>query len=560
LAANRTAIVLEGSEFARNGASVSDLFTHARQALEDERKKTDAALLVTDPTTRREAAENWFEAVSSLTGRFQGLRLTLLGGDANPMTWTSGTLLRYYSSLFSDAVSRNQALLAVNAAQPSPPNSPLIETAERNAARAELALELLRERASSTASGALQSIAELERQYRTTVEPVGERIMHPDEGVGVSPAAWFSAVDAMLESTSRFQGEVLEQSRMRLASDLERARQSIVLWSLLGLIGVLCVVGVVYVVQTRIVIPLERLVNAMLRLAEDDVAARIPRLRRDDEIGAMNAALRVFKANAIRRLRLEHNRNALLDRLKETYRLMRRDLQAAASVQLAMLPQAGTRGGVRFCSLFRPATVVAGDTFNLLELGEGRVGFFMVDVAGHGAAAALVSASVHSTLSQWLVTRDRTQPLSLIGASINAYWPDDLPYFTMILGELDVSAGRLSVVQAGHPPPIVVSRDGDISRLGSGGLPIGLVGEVEHEQIDSPFEPGDRLVVYSDGLIEAESPDGRPYSEERLIDLVRQFQTAESEAMLKKIDADVRSWRASKALEDDLSVLVLQRT
>lgn len=95
--------------------------------------------------------------------------------------------------------------------------------------------------------------------------------------------------------------------------------------------------------------------------------------------------------------------------------------------------------------------------------------------------------------------------------------------------------------------------------LGDGGLPVGLVGVAEYEPVRFQVGPGDRLMLYSDGLVEAHNPAGEIFSEERLLDLVRAHADASTETLLERIDATVRGWHGSESLEDDLSILVLER-
>jgi HAMP domain-containing protein len=126
-------------------------------------------------------------------------------------------------------------------------------------------------------------------------------------------------------------------------------------------LGLICLGATFLVIRRRIVRPLEHLVRTMLLLAEDHIDAHVPRLHRNDELGAMSAALRVFKANTIRRVRLQQNRDSLHDRLKDAYRNMRRDLTAAATVQKAMPSTPLRDDSIRCGALFRPSAVIAGD-------------------------------------------------------------------------------------------------------------------------------------------------------------------------------------------------------
>jgi serine phosphatase RsbU (regulator of sigma subunit) len=95
--------------------------------------------------------------------------------------------------------------------------------------------------------------------------------------------------------------------------------------------------------------------------------------------------------------------------------------------------------------------------------------------------------------------------------------------------------------------------------LGDGGFPVGLMSQASFETTGFRFRPGDRLMLYSDGLVEAENESGEPFSDERLQALVRAEAGLATGALLRRLDAELRRWRGSETLSDDMSVLVLER-
>jgi serine phosphatase RsbU (regulator of sigma subunit) len=105
----------------------------------------------------------------------------------------------------------------------------------------------------------------------------------------------------------------------------------------------------------------------------------------------------------------------------------------------------------------------------------------------------------------------------------------------------------------------VIRSDGAVEVIGDGGFPVGMIPGVSYEKLEFDLGPGDRLFVYSDGLIEAEGQDGEQFSESRLRQLVRETAAEPSSVLLDRIDGVLRKWRGSETLDDDLSVLMLER-
>lgn len=318
------------------------------------------------------------------------------------------------------------------------------------------------------------------------------------------------------------------------------------------------VVAGAWAVLSRVIRPLEALERSMLALAGGTLDTPLPEMRGDDELEAMADALRVFKANGLRRERLQQERLELHERLKEAYRQLRSDLDSAAAVQSALIPAPARIGGVRFAGRLQPSHGISGDTFDVVRQPNGAVHFFVIDVAGHGAAAALVSVASHYSVVQAIQNRASDEPLRETVAALNRDWPDSMPYFTMVLGELRPETGEGVLVQAGHPSPLLLEKRDGVRTMGQGGLPIGVLPEAEFEEIRFRFGPGDRLLIFSDGLTEAEDPASRPFGEERVLETVRARQGAPGEDLVKALVERVLGWRASEDLEDDMTLLMLE--
>lgn len=538
--------------------------SRARRNIGALRDQVDEYLKPDQPRSSGEFAPRWFQQSSMVIEELQSSRLTLLQRE-RPLqpTLRAEANLRTFGGILSESIARNQALLARALRNPDAASSLDLEAIGRNAGRAGLAWELIEgQRTSPLTEPVRAAIATSHVDYDSTLAPLQQSLLTAllsRVRPGLGSGQWYEVAGRSLQNVASMQKELLRSSREQLQAELRRAQRSVLQWSGLLLLGVGAVAGSILVVRRRIVQPLESLSQAMLKLADDDLTIPLPRVNRADEIGEMNDALRVFKANAIQRERAQNEKQVLHARLRDAYRQLQKDLEAAAVIQGAMLPPPARIGDVQFQGLYRPSSHIAGDTYNILRRTDGGIGFFQVDVAGHGAAAALVSVACHHALSQAILTRNQGTRLDEIAAQINDDWPDDLPYFTMILGEIDPRSRRASLVQAGHPSPLVIRSNGTVEPIGEGGLPVGIIRAATYETLDFAFEPGDRILIYSDGLIEAENPQGEQFSEARLRKLVSDHAAADAPALLGVLDDVLRNWRSSETLDDDLSVLALER-
>lgn len=196
----------------------------------------------------------------------------------------------------------------------------------------------------------------------------------------------------------------------------------------------------------------------------------------------------VLKENSKTR-QSEHSREALM-----------RELGMAADMQIQPLLNCNVHRNLKFEWLYEPCSVLAGDGIGLRQEGEKAL-FYLLDVVGHGPAAAMESFALQQILAsygpsapEWIaedmnqIILDKNQPMN---------------YFTMIYGDLDVNSGNVRLCQAGHPHPIHWRRrDGSIKIVGEGGFPIGLFNQASFTRIEFKLEPGDRLFFFSDGLLD----------------------------------------------------------
>ncbi len=284
----------------------------------------------------------------------------------------------------------------------------------------------------------------------------------------------------------------------------------------------------------------------------------------------LNVRIRAGERVVLLEKRLE-DRNR---RLEEAYAVMKKDLEAAAKVQKSLLPRkAETILGIRFEWIFRPCAFMAGDIFNFFRLDEHHVGFYILDVAGHGISAALLSVTLSRVLSRTALPdcllkeaipgspSSTLLPPSRVVRELNrSFLSDDdiMQYFTMIYGIVDSRNGNVRMTQAGHPSPVVARKDGSISVHGKGGFPVGMLPEAEYDEIEFRLAQGDRLILYSDGVTECLDERREMFSEERLFSMLKKGRRDSLGAVVKRIGNSLSEWKGEGEFNDDVTLLAME--
>ncbi len=271
-----------------------------------------------------------------------------------------------------------------------------------------------------------------------------------------------------------------------------------------------------------------------------------------------------------RRLEL---RNAELEAanamLQQANARMRQDLEAAARVQQALLPQTPPElAGARFAWQLRPCTELAGDSLNVIVLDDRRIALYVLDVVGHGVKAALLAVTVSRVLTQLLGPGGMARASSARGPGspvavaerLNRAFPWDertKQYFSLLYGVLDHSAGEFVFISAGHPGPIHVPRGGKPYCLDASGALIGL-GPTKYKQSRVALGPGDRLYLYSDGIPEARNAGGEYFGQERFLSVLDEDRKLPLPDGLSHLVGQVEQWCSPLAPLDDLSILAME--
>ena len=246
---------------------------------------------------------------------------------------------------------------------------------------------------------------------------------------------------------------------------------------------------------------------------------------------------------------------------------MSRDLEAAAKIQKAFLPSTAIHvPGVEFAWCYQPCDELAGDGLNIIPLGEGRIGLYILDVSGHGVAAALLSVTLSRLLSapsepSSILIRDRvvTPPVE-VAERLNRLFPYDLAtgqFATLLYGVLDVSTGDFRHVCAGHPGPLHLPATAAAVILESPGFPIGLAEDAYGERCVH-LAAGDRLYFYSDGLPDAMSPGGERFGDTRLRDALDRGRSEPLGGGIAMLLGEIARWQNGERPQDDISILAIE--
>jgi len=239
---------------------------------------------------------------------------------------------------------------------------------------------------------------------------------------------------------------------------------------------------------------------------------------------------------------------SLLERARQEH-----ELQVAAEIQRALLPEGQLeREGFELAVSSRPCRAIGGDFLDYFDLPAGAFGFVLGDVAGKGPPAALLAARLQGMVASYadsVVTPAATVSRvnrELVRRSV------DSRFATLLYGVL-ASDGRLTYCNAGHNPPFIVGR-----RLETGGLIIGAFKSITFTEETVQLDPGDVLVVFSDGVTEALSADACEFGEERLLACVDAHRGASAAVVLDSLIDAVQKFSIGAEQSDDLTALVLR--
>jgi len=259
-------------------------------------------------------------------------------------------------------------------------------------------------------------------------------------------------------------------------------------------------------------------------------------------------------ANPLVRYCLDHLTAAERDALE-------RDLEMAASLQRGLLPRPETKhNGWEISYAYRPLGAVSGDYCDLIieENPEPGLFFFVGDVSGKGVAASMLTAQLHAIFRS-LVAR-RLAVGQLVQQAGRVFCESSLsPYFATLVGGRAGAAGLVELSNAGHCPPLVV-RASEVTRVEPSGVPLGLSSNGEYCAERLQIEPGDVVVIYTDGLTEARNSEGEEFGEARVIESLLSRAHLGARSLVQNCLGSLAPFLGSAPLSDDLTIMAIARS
>jgi len=234
-----------------------------------------------------------------------------------------------------------------------------------------------------------------------------------------------------------------------------------------------------------------------------------------------------------------------------------REIEEAREIQQRLLPAEMPR--VKGCDIqatWKPANDVGGDYFDAIQLNPTRAAFCIADVAGKGLPAALLMSNTQATVRAFAHTTDSPADICM---QLNRVVSENMSsgkFITMFYGVLDTARQRLRYTNAGHVPPILIRRNGSVHRLTEGGIVLGIFANASYDEGETVFEPGDRLLLFTDGITEAMTKGDEEFGIDRLTDLLITYRNSPPSQLQDAILQAVSEFTA-QGFQDDATLMII---
>ncbi|MCW5958533.1 MAG: SpoIIE family protein phosphatase [Pyrinomonadaceae bacterium] len=239
---------------------------------------------------------------------------------------------------------------------------------------------------------------------------------------------------------------------------------------------------------------------------------------------------------------------------------MERELELATEIQQRFQPSAPPlMDGYEFQGISFSCYEIGGDYYDFIPQKNGKMLIALGDVSGKGTAAALLMSSLHASIHAQVVANTS---LKNTVEAINLYLAENTPtnrFITLFIAELDPLTGSVKYINAGHNPPLLGRADGSVVQLESGGFPLGIIPQAEYEVGETSLSSGESLVIYSDGVTEANNLAEEEFGLDRLIDVVGKNINASASGLRDKVESSLSSFTQTAPANDDITLVIVKK-
>ena len=295
-------------------------------------------------------------------------------------------------------------------------------------------------------------------------------------------------------------------------------------------------------------------------------------------VSADELRARIMAGERIQRMAAELQENnrlvtTTLAQIQTLYDSLNRDLVEARKLQQSLVRERHQNfTNAEVSLLLRPSGHIGGDLVGFFSIDRNRVGLFSIDVSGHGVTSALMTARLAGFLSGSSPERN----IALVEGDdgiFSARRPHEVAshlnrllmaevetetYLTLLYAEVDLINGRVQLVQAGHPHPVVQRANGRLDYIGDGGMPVGLLADAEYETFEVQLGAGDRLFIMSDGVTECPDTSGLELGEAGFGEILRRNAGLRGEAFMEALVWDLQSYAGEVDFPDDVSGVLFE--
>jgi len=256
-------------------------------------------------------------------------------------------------------------------------------------------------------------------------------------------------------------------------------------------------------------------------------------------------------------IRIQHTRFAEEEQARQ---LLKRDLEQAAEIQQGFLPSvAPSVRGLDLAGHNAPCRTVGGDYYDFFPYGSSRVAMVLGDVSGKGMPASLLMMGLQARVE---VLIDEPKSLAEVMTRLNRITSASCPsnrFISLFFCILDGDTGELTFCNAGHNPPLIIRADGRYDQLKGGGPVLGILSMIEYQEYRAQVDEGDILVIYSDGVTEANNPAGEEFEIEGLAAAMIPCRTHPAGAIITQINKALVTYTAGAPPADDITLIVARR-